>query len=116
MITPRDAIGAAKAFQHALKGEVVTTDEIRRRGAICNSCPRKELVRNRASQASQLLGLLANRHRVPREIKSYSCGVCGCSLMLLLPATAKDLHKDTPEQKAERPESCWILTASQKTA
>jgi hypothetical protein len=115
MITMRDAAAAAKAFKHAIQGEVVSPDEIRRRGAICNTCPKRQLVRNRSSQVSQKLGLLANRHRVSPEVKDYACGVCGCALLLLLPATPGDLHVDSEKEASERPEKCW-LTSVQKPA
>ena len=111
MITPRDALAAAKAFQHAVKGDVVSPEEIRRRGAVCKTCPKRQLVRRRTSQVSQILGILANRHRVPPEVKDYACNVCGCSLMLLLPATPQDLHKDSGKEAAERPERCWLTDA-----
>lgn len=112
MLTPRDALTAAKAFTHALSGDVVSADEIRRRAAICSTCPQRKLVRNRTSQISQTLGMIANRHRVPRDIKDYACGVCGCSLMLLIPATKKDLHEDSPEESEKRPERCWLTDAT----
>jgi len=111
MITLRDAVAAAKAFKHAIKGDVVSPEEIRRRGAICNTCPKRQRVRSRASQVSQILGLLANRHKVPAEVKDYSCGVCGCALMLLLPATKEDLHVDSEKEAKERPERCWLTDA-----
>lgn len=116
MITIRDAASAAKAFTHALNGSVVSAEEIRRRGGICNACPKRKFIRTRASKMSRTLGLLANRHRLPSDIKDYVCGVCGCSLMLLLPATPPDLPVDNEKEAAERPDKCWILTERTKSA
>ena len=55
--------------------------------------------------------MLASKHRVPSEVHSYGCSVCGCSLVLLLPATPADLHKDSPEEAAKRPANCWLPKA-----
>jgi hypothetical protein len=111
-MTPRDSIAAIKAFQHALSGNVVSPEEVRRRGNVCATCPKRERVRNSVSKISRFLGMLANRHRLPKEIKDFACGVCGCSLQLLLPATKEDLHKDSPEEAAKRPEQCWLTSAT----
>ena len=106
---PQDAIAAARAFQDAIKGEVVTADEIARREKICSACPKRKLTRNFTGRMSQVLGMIANRNRVPNSIRSYSCGVCGCNLMLLIPATEKDQHKDSPAEAKQRPAACWML-------
>jgi len=102
------ATAAIKAFREATRGNVVDTQEVTRRAAICGACPKRTFVRGARSEVSQVLGVLANKHRVPPELSGCMCGVCKCSLMLLIPATPADLHKDTPEELAERPEQCWI--------
>lgn len=101
------AAAALKAYQQARKGDVETPDTIAARAAACFRCPKRKITRG-VSKASELLGILANRNRVPHAVASYSCSVCGCSLMLLLPATKEDIHKDTPEEAKERPDNCWI--------
>lgn len=107
-MTPRDSIAAIKAFQHALKGGVVSSEEVRRRNAVCATCPQRVRVGRDISAVSKFLGMLANRHRVPKEVSGFKCGCCGCSLMLLLPATKEDLHVDSPEEAAKRPPNCWM--------
>jgi hypothetical protein len=107
-MTPRDSIAAIKAFQHALSGKVVSPEEVRARHNVCVKCPQRVRVGRDISAVSKFLGMLANRHRVPQEVKGFKCGVCGCSLMLLLPATKDDLHVDTEKEAAVRPKTCWI--------
>jgi len=102
------AVAALKAYQSARRGNVETAAEIQRRAAVCFRCPKRQITRG-VSKASEMLGILANRHRVPASVSAYSCGVCGCSLQLLLPAVKEDLHRDTPEEAKARPKACWIL-------
>jgi len=105
---PSDITAAANAFKDAVNGDVVDDKEINRRVTICKACPQRRKVNGFVSRISKLLGDLANRHRVPRDIADYKCGVCGCSLLLLTPATEKDLHKDSPEEAKKRPRQCWL--------
>jgi hypothetical protein len=102
------AMAALKAYADARGGDVVSPEELRDRTAVCRSCPKRKLSSGILTKVSEKLGILANAHRVPKDVSAYSCGVCGCSLMLLLPARGVALHKDTPEEARERPDSCWI--------
>lgn len=101
------AVSALKAYQQARKGDVVDTETIKARAEGCFRCPKRKITRG-VSKASEMLGILANRNRVPNAVASYSCSVCGCSLMLLIPAVKEDIHKDNEKEAAERPDGCWI--------
>jgi len=101
-------MAAIAAFQRALSGKVVSPEEVRRRHNVCMKCPKRERVGRDMSTISKFLGMLANRHRVPKDVSGSKCGVCGCSLMLLLPATVEDLHADSEEESKKRPETCWM--------
>ena len=103
-----DAISAVNAFRAAKRKDVVPPIIIIERAAICGACPKRVDSKGIVSNISKALGMLANRHRVPNEIKNFSCGVCGCNFTLLLPALDEDVHKDTVEERADRPEECWI--------
>ncbi len=102
------SIAAIKAFTEAVNGNVVSPEEVFRRAAICNGCPMKRKVTGAPSKISRYLGLLANKHRVPKDIADFKCGVCHCGLTLLLAATKDDLHKDSPEEAKKRPDRCWM--------
>lgn len=101
------AVSALKAYQQARKGDVESPATIKVRADVCFSCPKRRITRG-VSKASEMLGILANRNRVPNAVASYSCSVCGCSLMLLIPAVKEDIHKDNEKEVADRPDSCWI--------
>jgi hypothetical protein len=105
------AIAAIKAFTEAVNGNVVPHNEVLRRERVCNRCPMRKKVTGAPSKISRYLGMLASKHRVPSEVHNHACSVCGCSLVLLLPATPPDLHKDSPEEAAKRPKDCWIPKA-----
>jgi len=107
-MTPHDSVAAIKAFCHAIKGDVVSPEEVRRRSGICETCPKRERVSKVKTQVSKFLGMVASRYRVSSDTKDYCCGVCHCSLLLLLPATKEDLHVDSAEESAARPETCWM--------
>lgn len=104
---------AAAAFRAAVKSDVVSAEEIQRRLSICNTCPKRVAIKGVKSNASYILGMLANSHRVPKDIAGYACDVCGCSILLLAPATKKDLHTDSTEEAAKRPATCWLKEVEQ---
>lgn len=112
MISIRDATAAVKAALQARGGKVVEAAELKRRADICVKCPMRKFVSMQPTdQISRVMGMMVNRHRVPNSLASYKCGVCGCSLMMLLPALPEDLHKDSPEQaelRQSRAPSCWV--------
>lgn len=112
MISIRDATAAVNAALKARGGKVVDAAELKRRADICLKCPMRRFVSMQpADQLSRVMGMMVNRHRVPASVASYKCGVCGCSLMMLLPALPEDLHKDNPEQAELRRSSapsCWV--------
>lgn len=102
------ATSALKAFTHATRGKTVDEIELLRRHSICLGCPMLHQKSGAETQASAILGSLANRHKVPRDVSKKMCGVCKCSMLLLLPALPEDLHKDTHEEDEARPANCWV--------
>lgn len=102
------ATAAIRAFKEALNDHVVDEREVMRRVAICQACPKLKRDTGVKTGISRMLGNLANKHRLPDEIKGKSCGVCGCSMMLLLPANTESLHKDNEDESKIRPTTCWM--------
>ena len=109
-ITPKGAFAAIAAFKEAVQGNTVSDTEVSRRLAICARCPMLRNVSGVSGAVSRVLGVVANRHRVPAVFSNRSCGVCGCSLLLLVPAAKEDLHVDSPEESRKRPSKCWMKT------
>lgn len=115
-ITIDGAARALRAFVQARGGHTVDEATLKGRMDICSApCPMRRLIRMRPSdQASRILGLLSNSHRVPEEVKDYRCGVCGCALSLLGPALPQDLHRDSAEEaqiRAKKAPNCWLPKA-----
>ena len=106
-MNPSGVRAAIKAFVEATKNNVVPEAIIQHRASICRRCPQRVVTRG-TSRVSEVLGSLSGKHGVPNEISAFSCGVCGCSMLLLLPATAENLHKDSPDESKKRPGTCWI--------
>ncbi len=105
----QDVTSALKAFIAAKNQVTVSEEEFLRRLAICRSCPQNvRKGRTLRTRVSEILGMYSNRFNVPDEVTKRSCGVCGCSFGLLLPAKKEFLHKDTPEQEKVRPSYCWV--------
>lgn len=116
-VTFEGALAAAKAAVKVATGDVVDDTELKRRADICHSCPMKsESSGCFGCNASARLASIANlmkrtfgkELRLPRNLKRFNCGVCGCSLSLLLPTKVENLHADTPEQASKRPANCWM--------
>lgn len=105
---PADITAALKAYAEATRGNTVSDREFARRMSVCKTCPKLRRTSGLTGRVSQILGSLSIKHRVPREMSSSSCGVCGCSLLLLVPALPKNLHEDSPEEAQKRPNACWM--------
>jgi hypothetical protein len=103
-------LAAINAYAEATKKNVVDTTTIEERSRICLGCPQRVKTRG-MSRVSKILGVLSGKHGVDKGVSDFSCNVCSCSLLLLLPALKENLHKDTPEEAKKRPEYCWITKA-----
>ncbi len=103
-----DITAALKAYAEATRGNTVSADVFARRISICKTCPKRRRVSGLKGRISQIMGSLSIKHKVPREVSESSCGVCGCSLLLLVPALEENLHKDSEKERRERPVTCWF--------
>ncbi len=115
-ISLHDAFKAANAFLKLVKDDIVSQAEIDRRTRICLSCPKLEMASNcMACGGSRIATNLLNAAKralgsdiqFDRAIKTRYCGVCGCSLSLLIPTKLQHFKKDTPDKAASRPNICW---------
>lgn len=102
------AIAAIKAFRDATQGITVSPELVKSRIKVCNSCPMRKSNAGIVGRVSEIMGRLANKHRVPPEVSKYKCGVCSCNLSLLIPAV--EPHKDSAEEAEKRPLTCWMKT------
>lgn len=112
-----EAYHAGMALFRQASGKTVEQKVVDERTKICLNCPKRSQTSlctacGGLSKATQLLnsirGLTKNALNINPSLKSDYCGVCGCSLPLLLVTDANYLPKDDPAQDRERPEFCWI--------
>ena len=132
----KGALAAANAAREAIRGNVVPPEEVLRRASICYGpvqlekeitikgrrfkagkypeCPFKLPVEGLDSKISAYLGKLSAKNGVSEEVSEKMCGICGCGFTLLLPTVNERLHKDSSEQRRQRPKNCWILPENRK--
>lgn len=110
---PSGIKAAAKAYVEATKNNVVSLEQLEKRARVCRMCKFKQKTRG-TSRVSQVLGFLSQKNMVPDDISKYSCGICKCSLLLLLPAKTENLHKDSPEEAERRPGFCWMVVEERR--
>lgn len=107
-----DVSQALKAYRSARAQDTVDDQEALRRGKICKQCPMRRKVGGFIGRVSHILGAATGNHQLPEDLRDYKCGVCQCSLLLLVPAVETSLHKDSPEERRKRMKSapgCWLL-------
>lgn len=106
---------ALKAYKAARNAETVSDAEAMRRARICaNNCPMNRKVTGFIGRTSQVLGASSDTGQVPPELADRKCGVCGCSLLLLIPALPANLHRDDAieqGQRAKKAPNCWLPDA-----
>ena len=113
----RDALKAGKAAVKITTGDIVSKKEMNRRWQICKNCPQKTNTKecfgcNAAKFLSEITkatkSMFGTKVDLPGESKRFSCGVCGCSLSMLLPTKTEHLHQDNDAQAQRRPAFCWM--------
>lgn len=110
----------ARALYKNLKGHVVPNAEIERRAKICKDCPQFTLANDcRACQwASKLAKKKNDAMRafgkgfvIPRyagvDMASGGCSVCGCAMLLVLPARIEEFQDEDARIQKARPVHCW---------
>lgn len=104
-----DITSLTRAFIEATRGEVVSVSEIDARARLCKNCPARVRTRG-VGRVSEILGQIANKNKLPSDLKDFSCSVCGCAFQLLIPSTKP--HVDSDRERARRiklNDKCWIL-------
>lgn len=108
-----DITSALVAFKEATNNNTVSEETAIERGNICRRCPLRKINSSVSNHVSKILAQIANKHGVSREIRDYSCSVCGCNLGLLIPALPEHVHKDSESERKRRVKGnpkCWVLS------
>lgn len=119
--TLTETIHGAKALIRYMGGQAVTEKELERRSLICNNCPLKDSVSDCMScGGSGKVAAFINRIRrskkvegsIPESLRKKYCGMCGCSLPLLLVTQFKDFEVEDAQKNSARPDHCWLKKTS----
>lgn len=123
-----EAVSGAKALIKNVLGIAVSNEEIYRRSEICSNpnktgqpCPNLSKIGGcgtcgLAGKISKYVNDIRVQkkisHPMPVATKGQFCGVCDCSLDLMLPTKISDFKNEAPEQNSSRPDFCWLKTTS----
>jgi hypothetical protein len=117
-ISLTEAIHGATSAMKQIGGDSVDHQEIMRRAAICQSCPKRSEISGCASCGfgSKLVQFVNKIKKsfgggveIPNNLSREFCGVCQCSLGMMLPAPLDHFHSSTIEDP-NRPDKCWLKT------
>ena len=112
-VTFSDAVNGARALLRYASGETVPHEEIYRRSRICLQCPLRSTISmcgacgtagkiaNFITKFKQGLGVKSS---IDSDIQHSYCGVCSCSLGLMVVSSMKSFHLE----KSGRPDACWL--------
>ncbi len=121
-VTLIEAFNGARAFVRYVKGDSVSSKEMHRRSSICLSCPLISMASNCMScGGSRVATNLINEvtklknpeSAIPIEIKDKYCGVCSCSLSLMVVSKYKEFTQEDKDKNLSRPDNCWLKSTSQ---
>lgn len=115
-ISLTEAIHGATSAMKQVGGDSVDHSEILRRASICQVCPKRSEISGCASCGfGSKLVQFVNRIKksfgggveIPNNLSREFCGVCECSLGMMLPAPKEHFHISTITD-SERPDACWV--------
>lgn len=116
-----EALNGAKALLKYSAGNSVSGKEILRRSSICEKCPLLSNVSNcMGCGAASVITKAVNGIRsvkgaeipIPKAVNTKYCGVCQCSIPLMVVTRYEDFRTETTEKNSRRPDNCWLKTTS----
>lgn len=122
-VTLSDAFQGAKALVRFTSGKAASQKEVLRRAEICKACPLMSstsgcMACGAAARATQLVNSIQSMKKgavsIPSEVKSKFCGVCSCSIPLMIVTKYEDFYQETDEKNSRRPDGCWLKKTSPK--
>lgn len=116
-VTIASSINGAKALLKYAMGKAVSNQEILRRSNVCATCPKVSNVSDcmGCGGSGKITSLINTIRRqkgkevaIPDKVKRKFCGVCQCSIPLLVVTRFEDFSKD----EHIRPDHCWMNPSS----
>ena len=111
-------VSGAEAVVKVSTGASVDQLEINRRAGICQGCDKRTEIPGcmgcgfagkLTSMVNKIKTFFGAGFEIPSNLAKNGCGVCDCSLAVMLPAKTS-AFKNT--QDSERPDHCWVKTTS----
>jgi hypothetical protein len=117
-----DAYNGARAVLRYVAGNSVSNAELNRRAEICRTCPQLKITSGCMScGAGGRIARLVNTIRaykksesqVPKPVENKYCGVCSCSIPMMILTRYKDFYKEATSKNSTRPDNCWLKETSE---
>lgn len=116
-----DIIIGANAILRYTAGTSASNEEIKRRSEICKSCPmRSKATGCAACGFSKRIANFINKIRATKRaeveiestLKDSYCGVCSCSIPMMLLTRYEDFYTEPEHKNKLRPDACWLKQTS----
>ena len=116
-----DAFTGARAILRYVAGNSVSKEEMNRRASICESCPQLKMTSGCMScGAGGRIARLVNSIRsykkteaqVPKSVENKYCGICSCSIPMMILTKYSDFYKESQSKNEKRPDTCWLKQTS----
>jgi hypothetical protein len=116
-----DAFNGARAILRYVSGESTTPSEMIRRAKICEGCEKLSAISGCAAcGAGRRIANIVNTIRahkkseveVPRNVQNKYCGICSCSIPMMVLTKYKDFYRENETKNNSRPDNCWLKESS----
>lgn len=123
VLTIRETISGALALLKHAANKPASPEEIERRATICAVCPKLAtssdcMVCGGSKRVAEIITTIKNKYghdiKIPAPVKSKYCGVCGCSMALLIVSRFDGQTSEDNIRQNERPMFCWLKEISPK--
>jgi len=120
-VTFADAIHGVTAMIKYASRPGSSNQEIVRRSDICATCPqRSDIAKCGPCGTMRKITTWVNSIRakkkveapIPSEVKYSYCGICDCSLALMVVTKIEDFYEENSSKNALRPTRCWLKNTS----
>lgn len=116
-----DIITGAHAILRYTSGTAASNKEVARRTDICLGCPMRSSTSGcgpcgfSRRIATFINGIRAKKKSeaiIDSKIKQSYCGVCNCSIPMMVLTRYEDFYQESPEKNNKRPDNCWLKQSS----
>lgn len=119
--TLSEMVTGAKAVVRYTIGNAASPAEVNRRAKICDQCPLKDSISDcmscgGAGKVANFINKLRRYKKsegsIPDHLRKKFCGMCGCSIAMLIVTKYEDFYQEDAQKNASRPDYCWLKKSS----